>query len=398
MNYIGGFFISKGYDCTKNVLSQIIPNKNSAIGKILRQTGKVGEGVICGVAPHLINMSSWYLSRMTNMRVFSIIGLLSAVDSQLHSHKSWWDTANAGVLIATNTIAVADLFGLTPLETEYRIAVDSLLLLATVIGSTRAISEGTRRMFSSWNAESTKTTFKVARFVSGAILTTLGVVGIGNSFQVGTQLIRGVKIFQTLDPFQKKGILKHRAVHTLSGEKSCNAVIFNDVGKLKELSDIVPNPFSESLYEHCETRTYSVESPGEFCEALIEAKDSFCDSIDVLSLDGHANTFSLILGKAYSFLADQQEINCMKDVLSSNAQIFLTGCNTATPSYQNLTLTEKVSIGLPGRDVNGFSSFYHPMLITTSFLEGGRFLHDNHVPVNSNGLTGFSTVITKVSS
>lgn len=389
MNYIGRL-ASKGYelfDYTKNVVSQIVPDENSVIGKVVGKTVEVGKGVFQGVAPHLVSMSPMYLSRMTNMRIFSGLGLLVGAVLQLQPHESWLDTAAAGVLMATNLIGTADFFGFTPLETEYRVAVDGLLLLVTAIGSSRAIYEGTNRMFSSWSAEGRSTTSKVSDFVSGAILTTLGTVGIGNSLQTSARLVSGIKTLQKLDHVQKKGVLKYRAIDSLGGEKSCKAVIID--------GDPRPHsyPFSEELYKYCETRKYRVESPAQFCAALGDAKSSFGDSISVLSLQGHSNQDVFVLD--YYFRGGGEEISCMKETLSSDAQIFLLGCNVATPKPNGgITLTEKISKSLPGKEITGFSAVYNPF-ITTSSYSNGRFQHNSHSLTSSNGFVNpISTAVT----
>lgn len=142
---------------------------------------------------------------------------------------------------------------------------------------------------------------------------------------------------------------------------------------------------------------YKVENPGQFCNALMDARVHFGSSIDVLTLNGHANNDLLVLARnsGYFFTSDQEETNCMNETLSSTAQVFLLGCNTATPHYSDRpTLTTRVSRGLLGREITGFAAFYNPFFTTSSFFNG-RFQHDNHIPANLNGLV--SPITTAVS-
>jgi hypothetical protein len=381
MNCIGGLVSNRCeiFDYTKNLLSQIISDEHSVIGDVVGKTVEVGKGVFLGVAPHLVRMSPMYLNRMPNMRAFSRLGLLYGVWNQLKEPRATClDTAIAGVLIATNFIGLADLKGATPLETEYRVAVDSLLLLATVIGSSRSIYEGTKRMFSSLSAEGRSTSSKVSDCVSGVVMTTLGAIGIGSSLQTGVQLASGIKTLQTLDSVQKKGVLKSRAVHHLGGEKSCKAVIID--GFFSSLN--LPVPFSEELYRNCETRTYGVNSSSQYCQSLADAKEYFGAPIDVLSLVGHSDNQSQDLG--YFFWGRPRDTICMEEALSSEAQVFVLGCNTATTTGDFQTLTERLSDRLPGKEVIGFSSYYGPAYTSTSFSKG-RFHHDSHFPYSLNG-------------
>lgn len=332
---------------------------------------KISQDVFLNVRPHIINMSLWYLSKMINMRLFSIIATSFMGLSHLRPHKNWLDTAIATVSMMTSIISVADLSGVIPHKTTYRVGIDSLLFLVTAIGSSRAITEGTHRMFSCWNAKETKTTSKISNFVSGMVLTTLGTAGLGNCFQAGIRLVGGLKKLQTLDPLQKQKALKYRSVDSLNHSHTCNAIVFD--GDQRGYS----YPFTEELYRHCKTKTYEVESPDQFCEALHNAHLNFGTPINVLSFQGHANSEGFVLG--YFFTADQQEITCMNNTLSPDSQIFLLGCNTATPNaYQ--TLTEKMSQGLPGKEITGFSSEYNPFFSTTRY-SNNRFSHSNYFRV-----------------
>jgi hypothetical protein len=360
-------------------------------GTLAYRMFEVGKGVFHGVLPHLINMSPMYLSKITNMKVFSVMGFVAGIKFQMQPHKSWLETASAGVLMASNIIGALDIIGLTPLEMNHRIAVDSLLILATAVGSTRAVYEGTSRVFSSWNTEGGSTSSKISDFVSGAILATTGTIGFGMCFNKTLDTITGIGKFQELEPEQRLHVLKNRAVSYLGKEKSCTAVVFD--GHFNSPMKM-PTGLTEVFYQNCETKVYVVKSPTQFCEALTDARNSFDATLDVVSLEGHANSQLLVLDNDYQFKASSQEMDCLKNVLSSDAQVFLPGCNTAT-SHSFLTLTERVSKNLPGKDVIGFSAYYNPFFTTTSYIKG-RFQHDNHHIMSSKGFVNpITTSVTK---
>ncbi len=292
-----------------------------------------------------------------------------------------------------------ELFGYIPHEKGYRIAVDSLLVLATAISSSRAIIAGTKKIFTcyeTWNLniERRSMSSKISDFISGAILTTIGTIGLGACFSKTLNTIEGLEKFEKLDSMQKIQVIKHRAISHLSKEKSCTAVIFDGFFETKNRLDTPGASFAEVLYENCNTRAYAVKNTTQFCEALVDARNSFGTPINVLSLHGHAGNWYLTLGKEYHFTGDRNEIACMKNVLTANAQVFLLGCNTATPHAVLPSLTEYVAEGLPGKEIVGFSDLYNNNVATTNY-ENGRFQHNSYANPAGRYLP-ISTVSTTV--
>lgn len=383
------------FDCAKNTLPQIIPSKNSPVRKVCEKTTEIGNGIFQGIIPHLINISPMYLSRMTNLRIFSTAGLLYiGWDQLVQPYKNWRDTATSVRIVAIDSIVLADMFGFIPPQIEYHIAVNIFVISATAIGSSCAIYAGIRRMISSWSANEGSTTSRVSDFTSGLISVLTGIGSLPIYYREFENIVYGTWKFRELDPGQKYHVLKNRAVGSLGKEKSCTAVIFDGMAHSEKFLDNVVSPIAENIYENCETRSYTVNTPNEFCDALENAKNHFNKSISIVVFDGHADTISFYLGKTYRFYVGLREVRCMNDFLSSEAQIFLAGCNTATPSSYP-SLTERLSKKLLGKEVNGYSSYYHPGCTLSSYIKG-RFHHDNFYPMSSAGWVNpfFSSLVT----
>lgn len=283
------------------------------------------------------------------------------------------------------------MMGMTP--NEYRITVDTMLLFGTAIGCSRGIYEGVNRLLSIRNSETSSLTKKVSDFTEGAILTTFGAIGIVSCFQTGARYAGGIKILDSLDPMPKNGVFKHHAIQGLGDEKSCKAVILE--GDLSSAISDIPMMLGDLIYEKCETRFYKLKYSVDFCTSLDEAKNYFGSEIDVVVIQAHASNQKMSF-EAGKFVGNWDQVSCIKDALSSEGQLFLTGCNTAT-SYSHSkdpSITDRVSNYLPGVSVVGFSAYYNPHFTTSRFFEG-RFYHDNHFPYNLNGYTSFFSAVEK---
>ncbi len=362
-----------------NYIKNAIP-EDSYVGNIVWKTAEIAKGVFYGTVPHLINMSPLYLSKVTNFRIFSYHLLLYKIYDEVTSQENLFDTAISVGAIAPDIIAVMDMFGFIPLEMEYRLTVDSILIMTSAVRSGFAIYEGLTQINSSLSAEDT--TSRVSHFVSGTILTTLGTKSLRSCFNVSLDTLHSLGKLNAMDSQEKLHILKNRAISTLGKEKPCTAVIIDGDFHSDSFLNFQPYPMGEFLYETCETRTYVVENSEQFCDALKNANNYFDKPIDVISLQGHANATVHRIGKDYYFRAGQQEVECLSKATSPEAQIFLLGCSTA-PS-----LTDKLSNALPGKEVNGYRSVYNSMSTTSHYIDG-KFHHDHYLP--------FSSVETKTS-
>lgn len=358
---------------------------------VLPKAGEVAIGVFKGVAPHLLTLSPWFMSRMGNARglpyITCIILSINAVDVDAAVHhplqtiekiknmsptKIISEIVNETALIAI----IADTFMLFPQNLGYRLAVDGLYLTATLIRSSQAINAGVEQIIQ--GCKSSKTSEMISKTVSGGILTALGACSLASIYQTTCKLIQGLQVFKNLDSTQQEGVLKHRVVHELTGEKSCNAVIIDGV------NDKAPFPSNEFLYQKCATRYYRANSPTQFCQALKDASSHFQSKIDALSLSGHASSGSLTIGPDYEIHAKSlYEFDCMRTHLPSDAQILMDGCNTATEIGGVPSLASQFSSHVPGREVTGYAAFYNPLMATSSY-KNGKFKFDNLFPVRED--------------
>lgn len=385
MNRICGL-ASKGYhllgDTVKSAGKYIYDND------VVGRTTEVARGVFIGVVPHLSSISPLFLSRMVNMRVIGVSTLFTNFPQKLceilATSQSKIKVASSIVEMAANIVGVVDFLGFVPPKLEYRLTTEGLLLLGTVIGSSGAIYKGTKQMISAWNAKES-TTSKVAKFVSGTLLTTLGALGLTSAFNHGIRLVNMEANPETL---------KYRYFGK-NEPKECKAIIINGRVDGDRFGDKIVFPFSEVLYEKCQTVAYDVRSAEGFCDAMNSAKDRLNGPIDVLSIQGHGSNFHMNLN-GYSFHVQPEKLRCLNETLAHNAQIFLQGCNTATPTnVGSETLTEAVARFLPGKEVTGFSAYYNPALTTSSY-SNGRFTHDSYCPRSLNGWVNpfYSSAVT----
>lgn len=382
INLLGGLF-SKGCQLAKKAFSAI---------PYADKVAEVATGIFYELVPHVVSVSPAYLSRMTNMRVLSVIGLTVGGYSDLDivfnkKHETWKETIGRVVMASSKVIGIVDLLGWILVKKEYRIAIDTLSVLATAIGGYRASSEGTKRILSSLNGDGTNTTSKVSQFVSGCVLTILGAAGLCSALDRGMILTQALNL--NLDTLE----LKQRQYGSLE-PKQCKAVIFDGLVGGKDFVSGVPFPFAEAIHDNCETLTYNVESTEGFCDSLFDAKTRM-GSINVVSIMAHSNNEGQYFNNGYIFNG-WNEVTCMRYALPKEAQVFLVGCNTATPAGKVPTLTEIVSMGLPGREVTGFAAFYNPFFTTTRFTNG-RFSHENYFPLDLHGSLSFGNAVLKQS-
>lgn len=304
----------------------------------------IGKNILKYVVPDIISLSSLYLSKQfaSFSKFGSLLGLKNELDKPCDSLKG---IASSIVIITANVFCI--------LEVEDPV---NVLFLAAIIASSRAISSGINhisyaRTITTTNRDDVFTIQKITTYVKGVTLLSFGMLGIGGCVQ---NCINGLKPSVNLD-------------------KSCKAVIIQGDRTVDEFT-LLP-----LLYENCEVKQFEVGNSDEFCEALVDSTRHLGGKLDVLYMDAHgSNNFMAYTERESYFTGNYMELKCMGDTLSSNAQVFLNGCNTATPHRNGgTTLTTRISKGLPGREITGFRDFYDPFLTTSSY-SNGRFRHDNH--------------------
>ena len=387
--------ISKGRSMATSVQDALIgalPSEQSRAGKVLH----VAKGVFVAAAPYIIVLSPWHVFYGMPIKILAVTATLLNITyerQKIKSHpRSSLTTATSMALVATHILGLADLMGCIPCTLRCRIAADSVFLLGAGIGSGRAMVEGVRQIAVGLKTEGMSRTDKVVHCVSGTLLTTLGALSLRANYQTAMKVASGIEKFSTWDPKQQKEILRHRALHTLSDEKRCNAVVID--GLESGPSEGGASFLTEQIYKNCATRTYRVSSNDMFCRALQEAESSFGGKIDLLSTYGHASPLFQNLGDEYHFFGDEPELlECLNKHLAKDAQIVVAGCNTATinPCYR-YTLIEKVAQGVPGREVIGFKSYLNPTLVYSYFKD--KIYIEHFYPASSNGIELEQSAVT----
>ena len=257
-------------------------------------------------------------------------------------------------LLAIDILFVEDSKGLLPVTIENRIILDLLLPITYAITSFTIASIGTSKIL----------TNQPIQRISGIFLATIGLLAFNSSINNLVHLKENLSLFSTLNPSNRQGVLKHRALTTLDYPKSCNAVIIDGV-------DDIPYgfPFNAFLYRTCHTRYFKVDSSQSFCNALAD----FPGNLNILSINAHGNTIKgLFLAPNYTTDdLNDREYSCLNQFLVKDAQVFLNGCSSASQGpIKNQTVAESFSLHLPGKEVIGFNALYNPFLTYFSYNEG----------------------------
>jgi hypothetical protein len=358
------------------------------MGQTAAKIAILTKDVALDTAPYLFAQSLWFLSRNANMRALSFAFLIGDLVHKVSNirHPDLIHTI-AGI---AEICIVSDILGLTPEGITYRVASDSFILIALIMGNSHSISAGTQRLITAYRTtDDTKN--KLTNIFSGAIITSLGVMNLHNSLTITNQWISGLQLVQKLSPDQQWGVCRYRAIQELPSKKTCNAVIFDgwpaDFGETVHIAD----PFEEILYQNCNTLIYRVNNASDFCKALDSAKHFFQGPISTVALSGHANSYELSLNSEYLFSVDQHhtaEIICLKNCLSEGGQAFLLGCITALPYFEDRSLAKDLAKALPGRTVIGFADFYNPFTSSTHY-SNGLFRIENNFLFLANSAKSF---------
>ncbi|MDP1836707.1 MAG: hypothetical protein Q8K75_12380 [Chlamydiales bacterium] len=188
-------------------------------------------------------------------------------------------------------------------------------------------------------------------------------LNISQIVSIGKGLPGGYQNFQLLDAEQQEAVLKFRSLHTLADQKACKAVVFEAMPT--DMASRIPWKVTEVIYQNCDTQVYHVNSPASFCEALEHSTRLFQQPINILSLQGHANSMVQDLG--YLFFG-RKELPCMDQHLARDAQVLSLGCNTNTKLTDvSIPLATFLANSLPGRSVLGISSYLNTGLAYSSF-------------------------------
>ncbi|MDP1836044.1 MAG: hypothetical protein Q8K75_08995 [Chlamydiales bacterium] len=283
-------------------------------------------------------------------------------------------------------IEVVDAAGLVHMTLPFRTMVDCVLITGAVASAFEDIRRGTEsiRDYATNDRDS-----DFSDVICGAMNLSFGCLNGMNALTTAKGLYAGIQKIAFLDRQQQEAVIKFRSISTLSGEKSCKAVVIDGetAGPLHTSWDV-----TEKIYQHCDTLVYSVKNSEEFCSALEDATSRFGQSVDVLSMQGHASPHAHDIG--YGFRAQTTELSCLNTHMAEDAQVLFLGCNTATTGLTKLTLAEKLSKGLPGRSVVGVAAYLNPFMLFTRF-NGKNFTLSHWAPIKL-GLEGGQYVVKLV--
>ncbi|MBY0530103.1 MAG: hypothetical protein K2P51_07960 [Rhabdochlamydiaceae bacterium] len=341
------------------------------LSSVAVKASQIAKGVFTGVLPHAVDYFFWSTTRAALPTRFFLP--LIAGNYLLHQG----DAKLTKLVLFSGMVVKFMPPEFIPYQATAQVALEVVALIAESFGGVRALLYA-KRQLSRARAAETDTAARVSSYVSGALVMTMGVVSLGSAAKRSIHLFQGCQRFGTLDTTEQDFVLRNQAIPLLAGEKSCRAVIISG-----DESNLPDDPFTsptyhQLIYENCETRGYKINSSEQLCEVLSQSTLLPTEaSIDLLSLFGHSTARETYLGPTYRFTGNAMEMECLRKYLSQEAQVVLSGCNTADArSYQSgvkKTLTSQLSKGLPDRLITGFTSQF--FVLWTRAVYSERRLH-----------------------
>ncbi len=384
---------TKGASLVKGINTAFEIAKNAVCRSAQSRTAKIAGTVLNNVAPHLIPVFTWQLAHLKNFNIITILGsnLYVGYNSYVICKT---DKINKRVLLNAVVGAVNSLdnTGMMPTSKYVRVAVDSLMLVATALGCFDALVDGTRYLIVSFSDRGSSDQ-KVAQLASGLIIIGLGCTAGHSVYQNSRQLWQGLTAFNRLDPEQQVAALKFRSIHELNGVKTCKALVIDGSRPTSRHSA----PAIETIYTECSTLTYRVRSAKQLCQALQKANAHFGKPIDLLVLFGPSNSTGQFLDDKYFFKAAPSDpaLACMTQYLKTDAQLVLIGANTAKQVGNTPAYATQLSNHLPNKEVIGFVGNYIHFFTTQAFTNGKFYIHSytwhgsylTRVAIQAPGLT-----------
>lgn len=255
--------------------------------------------------------------------------------------------------------------------------IDAAMLAMTAIGSIRSLKIGMTGGNEALSAH-------FPNPVTKTVLSTLGMAGLSSIALRIKNLALGLIAYQSLDSEQQHFVVKHRSVEFLPGQPgNCRAVVIDGASsEWGNKKDDVTNPIIQTLYRNCDVRTYRINPDANtpVCDAVEKGKKALEGPLDILMIHGHGNEEEIVLSNRHIFTGSQESVVCLKNHLQPDAQMILSGCNTATGTN---SLAEKVSRHIEGIEVVGFSSYLNPLL-TASSLSEKKLGFWNFIPMDSH--------------
>jgi hypothetical protein len=317
--------------------------------------------------------ASWTISRWTQVRAISGIAWgCCALWTEDGRYLSRSHLAKVGVC----SLGFADLIGLCPLSLHCRLALDTTLLVATGYGGAKALLLA---------QQSVK---KRGERVGGVICALIGGAALYQAITTGVALFKGGSLFGALDPMQQAGLLKHRALHTLSSAAERPRAVVIDGMWQKDFRSWPSISAVEAIYEKYNVSYYTVASSRQFVQAIEES--CLGGKRDLLFIMGHANPQVVSLGENYLFSASSTEVMAIQRSVAEGGQVVLFGCNTATGSG---SIAELLRLKLSKIEVIGIEAYLNPFLTTHSFFDGRLSLRAHFIFDLNRSFAGWQTAV-----
>lgn len=390
MRYISNLY-SKSYDIIDYAQSALPILNHKIPGAICSLSNNLARGVGYGLDKSfsLLNMSSWSVSRMTNMQVMgalgNILGASQLIKIPFLLYKNNIISASISGLHGTShIISLLDSYsGIIRKNIsntmKNRILIDSIYIISSSVASVQVISESIEQIFTVLCEEGSLSVSSSIYLMAEAMIATFGVIKLSNSYYAIIKIRNGIHKLNKLniDKKQKEFIILYKSITSINKKKNFNAICLNSIEMENDIR-MPTNPFVLELYKNCNMMSFVVDSKDKFFESIRLSGEHFKNKIDFLCIIGHANNKSLDLGSHFSFAARENEVDAINKVLSEQAEIILLGCNSATPcSNGRPSLTKKLSKMLPGKYVVGFCAYYSSFLSVTHFSKKNKFFEHN---------------------
>lgn len=220
-------------------LVQLLPSR-----KRVEKGWEIGKEAIYGSAVYALGISPLYLSRMKKMNIFAISGFAGLGCYFFFNlgrlSWSWVEIIMGGLFTVAGGAGVADFFGFIPQNKTTSLALDSLFISTTLLGSLHLLVVGIPHLFFPMT---------LTQFAWNGIAVTLGIRELKRCFSTGRDILAGLPAFNQLGQEQKELVLRYKAIEHLGKKKKYNAVILDGMLRDKENVDRHFQVFGNIIYE-----------------------------------------------------------------------------------------------------------------------------------------------------
>ncbi|MDP1836706.1 MAG: hypothetical protein Q8K75_12375 [Chlamydiales bacterium] len=366
----------QAFTINNNTLRNSYDNCSNGIKKITKKitkstTYQLAENIFKKCSPVAVSYLLW----SAPVNILRLIETFALISCSLQRDPSKWSTTRKIILASNSFFRLFDEMGCFPQGIPYRVALDSFQLLSTTLMATEGIRVGVRSINVYFREKA-----DASDLVNGVMNLGIASLQISYVISVSKGLYGSYPNFQMLDSEQQDAVLKFRSLHTLTDRKACKAVVFEGPDDMLFIEHSWP--VTETIFQNCDTHVYHVNSSASFCEALKHSAQVFQQPINILSLQGHANSRYQNLG--YKFLG-RNELPCMDQHLAPDAQVLSLGCNTNTTVHDTPPIATFLANHLPGRSVVGIATYFNPALAFSSF-NGQTIDLYHYFPIQEGGI------------